>query len=484
MRKLLMLLFVLFALPVLPLPTAPLAQAAEEAPASVRMQGEWQIDLPPQEATQLTALRLALEEPPPSEAELSLLRPEVRELVGMLVPQLQANPAMRSEMQAAVDLAESMRMEITADTLQLRAGSDTQSRSYSVQSQTESVVVLDVVEDWGTSHPEVRLVSDDHMELWENGAMALTATRVVAGEVAASVRMRGVWKVVPGPEEAGAIELLRMAVRDEPPTQADIATLPAELQEQAAGLHSYLHSSPDDLAEARGHLATADDMRLTITADTMDMVAGTQSTRAKYRVARETEGSVFFESLEVGDDGKGEIRFLNPDHIQLWEGETLIMEAHRQDAAEVVGLDAGRLHGSWKLMPVGEEAAMLEALRLGLGEESPTPEQLAALDPEMLEVVTNLIDLAAMDPELVEESQAALAMMEDMRLVVTAEALDIHAGDQHEHMSYRVTHQTESAVFLAHGDGATQETEYRFLTLDHLQILEEGEVVMEATRLP
>lgn len=163
------------ALPALT-PVAHAQQAAKKA--SQRIQGDWKVHLPPAEAQMADAMRLIIRDPPPTEAELGPLSAENREMVVMGREMAKTNPELMQEARAAVELADSMRMTITADTLELQAGPEKQVGKYTVQSETADSVKLEVVQDGSTSHSEMRLVSDDELHVYEGGVMAVQATRI------------------------------------------------------------------------------------------------------------------------------------------------------------------------------------------------------------------------------------------------------------------------------------------------------------------
>ena len=140
--------------------------SAEEA-----IQGTWQVELSEADMARAAILRLGLQQPPPTDAELSQadLTPEDEALVRSMLAAREADPAapQLAEMQARLAGLASVTLEVTDRELRFTMGGTTQARPYTVLSSSPSQVRLSVQHPGGETE-------EDLFELKGDGAAALT----------------------------------------------------------------------------------------------------------------------------------------------------------------------------------------------------------------------------------------------------------------------------------------------------------------------
>mgnify|MGYP001015685996 CR=1 FL=1 len=121
-----------------------------------------------------------------------------------------------------------------------------------------------------------------------------------SADAPAAQRLLGEWTIVLGPQELRQVELLKLALKDPPPTAEELtkANLTAEEKAMVDVMGSARAANPTDpkIAEmkaAADGLATA---TVTFTADSMDFRAGPISEKTAYTVVSQTESTVVVRS--------------------------------------------------------------------------------------------------------------------------------------------------------------------------------------------
>lgn len=109
-----------------------------------------------------------------------------------------------------------------------------------------------------------------------------------------SSRIQGEWKVVLTPEEKAQLDAMKLAFRDPPPTEAEIAALSQEEQMLVGIMLMAVQAEPDGekVAEMKAVMQGLDNMKLTVTPDTMTMAIGDQGETAKWKVKSESDAGL------------------------------------------------------------------------------------------------------------------------------------------------------------------------------------------------
>jgi hypothetical protein len=165
-------------------------------------------------------------------------------------------------------------------------------------------------------------------QLPADAAAPAEAPAQASADAPAAQRLLGEWTIVLGPQELRQVELLKLALKDPPPTVEELtkANLTAEEKAMVDVMGSARAANPSDpkiaeMKSAADGLATA---TVTFTADSMEFRAGPISETSAYSVVSQTESTVVVRSTGPanpdGSPGQAEdatITFDGPDAILL-----------------------------------------------------------------------------------------------------------------------------------------------------------------------